>query len=189
MGAASQKNRKKTADYLTLIPLISVIAVVPLVFRLYRYDTGLSGYDYYAADGTADDFALHGKMVLFTILSSVMAIVAVIKFVREKKKIRLVDLLEQCGQQRVFVTMDLEGNELDVLKEAQEYLQAAKSPITLAVCAYHRTTDYEDLKRFFEAIGYHTETQSGYVYTDMNDGHGIHSLRKCLIRASNVCHL
>ena len=108
---------------------------------------------------------------------------------REKKKIRLVDLLEQCGQQRVFVTMDLEGNELDVLKEAQEYLQAAKSPITLAVCAYHRTTDYEDLKRFFEAIGYHTETQPGYVYTDMNDGHGIHSLRKCLIRASNVCHL
>ena len=51
MGAASQKNRKKPSDYLTLIPLISVIAIVPLVFRLYRYDTGLSGYDYYAADG------------------------------------------------------------------------------------------------------------------------------------------
>ena len=103
----------------------------------------------------------------------------------KKKKIRLTDLLEKCGQQRVFVAMDLEGGELDVLKDAQEYLQAAKNPITLAVCAYHRTTDYEDLMRFFEVIGYHTETQPGYIYTDMNDGHGIHSLRRGLIRAAN----
>ena len=103
----------------------------------------------------------------------------------KKKKIRLVDLLEKCGQQRVFVAMDLEGKELEVLRDAQEYLQAAKNPITFAVCAYHRTTDYEDLKRFFEEIGYHTETQPGYIYTDMYDGHGIHSLRRGMIRASN----
>ena len=104
---------------------------------------------------------------------------------KRRKKIGLVDLLEKCGQQRVFVAMDIEGKELDVLRDAQEYLQAAKNTITLAVCAYHRTTDYEDLMRFFEAIGYHTETQPGYIYTDMNDGHGIHSLRKCMVRASN----
>jgi len=105
---------------------------------------------------------------------------------KREKRIRLVDLLERCGNQRVFVMMDLEGKELDVLKDAQEYLQAAKNPITLAVCAYHRTTDYDDLKRFFEAIGYHTETQPGYIYTDMIDGRGIHSLRRGIIRASNV---
>ena len=103
----------------------------------------------------------------------------------KKKKIRLVDLLEKCEQQRVFVMMDNEGHELEVLYDAQEYLQAAKNPITLAVCAYHHTTDYEDLMRFFEAIGYHTETQPGYMYTDMNDGHGVRSLRKCIVRASN----
>lgn len=104
----------------------------------------------------------------------------------KEKKIKLVDLLEKCGQQRVFVTMDIEGKELDVLRDAQEYLQAAKNPIMLAVCAYHRTTDYEDLMRFFEEIGYHTETQPEYIYTDMNDGHGLHSLRRGMIRASNV---
>ena len=104
---------------------------------------------------------------------------------QKKKKIRLVDLLEKCGQQRVFVMMDNEGHELEVLNDAQEYLQATKNPITLAVCAYHRTTDYEDLMRFFEAIGYHTETQPGYMYTDMNDGRGVRSLRKCIVRASN----
>lgn len=103
----------------------------------------------------------------------------------KEKKIRLADLLEKCGQQRVFVTMDIEGKELDVLRDAQEYLQTAKNPIILAVCAYHRTTDYEDLMRFFEEIGYHTETQPGYIYTDINDGHGIHSLRKGIIRAAN----
>lgn len=104
---------------------------------------------------------------------------------KNEKRFGLVDLLQKCGEQRVFVTMDIEGEELDVLRDAIEYLQAAKNPITLAVCAYHRTTDYQDLMRFFEEIGYHTETQPGYVYTDMNDGHGIHSLRKGMIRAAN----
>jgi len=104
---------------------------------------------------------------------------------KKEKKIGLVDLLEKCGQQRVFVMMDIEGKELEVLKDAQDYLKAAKTPITLAVCAYHRTTDYDDLMRFFESIGYHTETQPGYIYTDMNDGQGVHSLRRGVIRASN----
>lgn len=103
----------------------------------------------------------------------------------KKKKIHLVDLLEKCGQQRVFVMMDLEGDELEVLRDAQEYLQAATNPIVLAVCAYHRPSDYDELLRFFETIGYHTETQPGYMYTDMNAGHGAHSLRRGLIRASN----
>jgi hypothetical protein len=103
----------------------------------------------------------------------------------KKRKMGLADLLEKCGQQRVFVMMDIEGHELEVLSDAQEYLKAAQNPITLAVCAYHRTTDYADLMRLFEAIGYHTETQPGYMYTDMNDGHGIRSFRKCIVRASN----
>lgn len=94
-------------------------------------------------------------------------------------------MLEKCEGQRVFVVMDIEGEELDVLKDAQEYLKAAKNPITLAVCAYHRTTDYKNLMRFFESIGYHTETQPGYIYTNLNDGHGLHSLRRGIIRASN----
>ena len=107
---------------------------------------------------------------------------------KEKKKtknIQLADLLEQCGQQRVFVVMDIEGKELDVLNDAQEYLREAKNPITLAVCAYHRPTDYDDLMHFFETIGYHTETQHGYIYTNINDEHGIYSLRKGMIRAAN----
>ena len=102
-----------------------------------------------------------------------------------KKKISLADLLEKCGEQRVFVMMDNEGKELEVLYDAREYLQSAKNPIMLAVCAYHRTTDYDDLIRFFNAIGYHTETQPGYMYTDMNDGCGVRSFRRCIVRAAN----
>ena len=104
----------------------------------------------------------------------------------KKGLIGLADLLEKCGHQRVFVMMDLEGKELEVLRDAKEYLRTARNPITLAVCAYHRTTDYDDLMEFFEEIGYQTETQPGYIYTDMNDGHGIHSLRHGLVRASNI---
>ena len=105
---------------------------------------------------------------------------------KKKETVRLADLLERCGQQRVFVMMDMEGQELEVLREAQEFLRTATNPITLAVCAYHRTTDYADLLHFFESIGYQTETQPGYMYTDMNDGHGLHSLRRGVVRASNV---
>jgi len=105
---------------------------------------------------------------------------------KKKELFSLAELLKKCGQQRVFVMMDLEGKELEVLRKAQEYLRTAGNPITLAVCAYHRTTDYDDLMAFFEEIGYQTETQPGYMYTEMNDGHGIHSLRHGLIRASNI---
>ena len=101
------------------------------------------------------------------------------------KKFHLADLLAQCGQRRAFVVLDIEGKELDVLKDAQEYLREAKHPITLAVCAYHHPTDYDDLMHFFETIGYHTETQHGYIYTNMYDDHGIYSLRKGMIRAAN----
>lgn len=106
---------------------------------------------------------------------------------QKKKKIvfGLAELLEKCGQQRVFVMMDLEKETVEVLQEAREYLQAANKPIILAVSAYHRTTDYADLLRFFEEIGYRTETQPGYMYTDMNDGHGLRTFRHGLLRAAN----
>ena len=104
---------------------------------------------------------------------------------KKKNKIALAELLEKCGERRVFVTLDTEGDILDILSEAKACLKAARNPVILAVCAYHRTTDEADLLRFFEEIGYHTEIQPGYIYTNMNDGHGIHSLRRGIIRASN----
>ena len=104
---------------------------------------------------------------------------------KKKNKIALAELLQKCAGQRVFVTLDTEGDVLDILADAREMLTGALNPVTLAVCAYHRTTDEEDLLRFFEGIGYHTEIQPGYIYTNINDGHGLHTLRRGMIRASN----
>lgn len=101
-------------------------------------------------------------------------------------KVRLTDLLSFCDTSNVFVKMDIEGAELEVLSGAQEYLKMAKNQIILAVCAYHRTTDHDNMKKLFKSIGYYTETQPGYMYTNMYDGHGVFSLRRCMIRASNV---
>lgn len=105
---------------------------------------------------------------------------------KSNETIGLSDLLTLCGTKNVFVKMDIEGAEIDVLRGAQEHLKLAKKKNILAVCAYHRTTDYSNIMSFFETIGYNTENQSGYMYTNMNDGHGIYSLRKGIIRASNV---
>ena len=101
-------------------------------------------------------------------------------------EIGLVDLLNECGTHDVFVKMDIEGAEVEVLKGARAYLSARKTPIIFAVCAYHRTTDYDTLMDFFNSINYNTETQPGYMYTKMNDGRGIYTFRKVMIRASNT---
>lgn len=98
----------------------------------------------------------------------------------------LTELLEKCRDRSVFVKMDIEGAELEVLQGAQEYLKTAKNQLILAVCAYHHVADYDQLNAFFNVIGYSTETQSGYMYTNLYEGNGIYSLRRGVIRASNV---
>ena len=50
---------------------------------------------------------------------------------KKTKKIHLADLLAQCGQQRVFVVMDIEGKELDVLKTALIHGEVASSFILI----------------------------------------------------------
>ncbi len=68
--------RKKVIN---LLPLILILSVIPLIFRLYQYDTGLGSYSFFTENGIAHDFALHGKMVSFIAVSAVMAVVIIIK--------------------------------------------------------------------------------------------------------------
>ena len=68
-----------------LLPLMVTLAVIPLIFRLYRYDTGLQEYDFFSKNGISNEFALHGKMVAFIAVSAVMLLLIAYRCIREKK--------------------------------------------------------------------------------------------------------
>ncbi|MCR5685487.1 MAG: O-antigen ligase family protein [Lachnospiraceae bacterium] len=85
MFSRNRNNIEQFSDMCRLIPPAAVLAVVPLIYRLYYYDTGLEKYDFFPTDGTAFDLALHGKMVVFVILSAVMAVLIAVRLITEKK--------------------------------------------------------------------------------------------------------
>ena len=102
--------------------------------------------------------------------------------------IRLKTLLEQETGENIFVKMDIEGYEVDVIQDAKETMSKWKYPLTLSCCTYHREKDCEDLLSYFNEIEYATELSEGYMLTSMNDDNGIYNLRHGIIRASNIKH-
>lgn len=83
---------------LALIPLIIIIAIIPLIVRLKVYNAGLSGYSWFSSNDTKVDFFLYYKSVSFTFISSVVAIVLIWAFIKQKfLNIRSVTILKENG--------------------------------------------------------------------------------------------
>lgn len=80
-----------------LIPLIFVLTVIPLIARMYYFDSGLSQFSWYPNDSQEADFFTYYKSVAFTIISAVMAIILIIKLIREKGKIKFLRIFLPLG--------------------------------------------------------------------------------------------
>lgn len=69
-----QQKNKYPIGY--LFPLIMILAVIPLLIHQYRFDTGLTQYDWYQGDAGISDLFLHVKMVwsyaMFIIILCIM---------------------------------------------------------------------------------------------------------------------
>ena len=69
-----QQQRKYPIAY--LLPLIMILAVIPLMIHQYRFNTGLTQYNWYQGEGNASDLFLHVKMVwsyaMFIIILCIM---------------------------------------------------------------------------------------------------------------------
>lgn len=63
----------------------------------------------------------------------------------------------------MFVKMDIEGAEVDVLKGNKQFL-TDNNRIKLSVCTYHRLSDAETIKALYEEMGYQYEFSDGYMY-------------------------
>lgn len=103
-----------------------------------------------------------------------------------KNNIRLQSILDQEKRENIFVKLDIEGYEVDVIQDSKEALSNRKDPLTLSCCTYHREKDCEVLLSYFNEIRYVTELSDGYMLTSMNDDNGIYDLRHGVIRASNI---
>lgn len=56
------KQQQKQYPVAYLLPLIMILAVIPMMMRQYRFDTGLTQYDWYQGPGNTSDLFLHIKM-------------------------------------------------------------------------------------------------------------------------------
>lgn len=77
-------------------------------------------------------------------------------------------LREEHGKQ-LFIKMDIEGAEIEVLEGSREYL-TERQHVKLVCCTYHKQHDAEDIPRLLTEMGYEYEFSDGYMlyYLDVN---------------------
>jgi hypothetical protein len=99
------------------------------------------------------------------------------------KEIRLSDALADIDQDKtVFIKMDIEGFEREVISASEDFLKSHK--VKLSCCVYHRQDDAAVIKNMLEKMGFKTRFSDGYMLPWMN---GIHFpyFRHGLIYAQN----
>lgn len=85
-----------------------------------------------------------------------------------EKTVSLDALLSRFHGLPTFIKMDIEGGELSTIIAAKELLKT-KRDIKMAIASYHKQNDYEELKTFFENLGYQTESSNGYMLFRLYD--------------------
>ncbi len=81
-------NGNKWFDLVALLPLAAVLAIVPLIVKMYAYDNGLEQFDFYLQSGSVPDFFNYYKMVTFVVIAVIMAFFVAAKLIVEKKNIK-----------------------------------------------------------------------------------------------------
>jgi hypothetical protein len=92
-------------------------------------------------------------------------VVLIEKFVSKEnteKTVTLDSILAGETYESLFIKMDIEGNEPDVIKSCENLMQSDKE-IRFSCCTYHKENDAITLKSLFEQHGYQTEFSDGYV--------------------------
>lgn len=99
--------------------------------------------------------------------------------------ISLEKILSSVDYKSAFVKMDIEGYELQSLSSADCVLRQKKGT-KLAVASYHKQHDAEEMKYFFDNIGYNSEFSKGYMLFHLYDTPMPPYFRKGIIRAKSI---
>lgn len=76
-----------------LLPFIFITAILPFIIRLHEYDTGLSVFNWFSADAIKRDVFLYFKQVYFIIACSIMLLLIIYKFYKDKSNIKIKPIL------------------------------------------------------------------------------------------------
>ena len=71
-----------------LLPLQIILALLPLILYLHIANSGFGAYPWNSSDDTYLDIFLHGKMVIFLILSVILFCLTVYRIVKMDKQER-----------------------------------------------------------------------------------------------------
>lgn len=76
-----------------LLPFIFITAILPFITRLHEYDTGLSVFNWFSDDAIKRDVFLYFKQVYFIITCSIMLLLIIYKFYKDKSNIKIKPIL------------------------------------------------------------------------------------------------
>jgi len=103
--------------------------------------------------------------------------------ISSSKQITLNDLLSNCIKP-IFVKLDVEGFERNVIKGMSDLLKKAK--VKLSVCTYHKYDDESYFSNFFKENGFEFELSEGFMLFFWDHNFKAPFFRKGLIRAKNI---
>lgn len=112
-------------------------------------------------------------------------VVIINKFVADKDSdttITLKTALRDVSDKDVFIKMDIEGAEVEVLEGSRDFLSFSKN-IKLACCTYHHQADADIMVTLYEEMGYQHEFSEGFMYFKAYDSQFLFPyFRHCVLR-------
>jgi hypothetical protein len=104
---------------------------------------------------------------------------------KDTSKSVTIDSILKCEKyESMFIKMDIEGSETEVVKSCTGLMQSDKD-IRFSCCTYHRQNDADVLKNIFESNGFQTTFSDGYMLFHHDKLIRYPYFRKGLIRATN----
>ncbi len=103
----------------------------------------------------------------------------------DHENIRLDTLLKKDNISQVFIKIDIEGNEEEVLK-ANKDLLIKKGDFRITCCTYHRHDDARNMELFLKEMNFETEFSDGYMLFFYDTNFKAPFFRHGLIRAINT---
>lgn len=97
----------------------------------------------------------------------------------DKNEVRI-DAFE-AHEQKVFIKIDVEGTEKEVLMGADKLLMSEN--VQVYVCTYHKKNDEQDLSEFLSERGFEIEKSDGYMFYGLGKDAGF---RRGVIRGKRV---
>ncbi len=81
------QSKEPKESILYLLPIMFIVAILPLIVKLHPYSTNFSQFNWFSKDDTAFDFFLYYKQVFLIITAFIMSVFLFYKYMTDRKNI------------------------------------------------------------------------------------------------------